>query len=131
MTLRGRARRTNLAAYWKVTFTSASDEGQLAIFALMPTAELLSKRYRVIVPDLPGSGRSPGRAAEFALRSLRVNGAHSPTWRALVIAQSEAGEIDKASASLRKLLLLDPALTVQSYLARSPAGAPMGARPRR
>lgn len=65
----------------------------------------------------------PGRAAEFALRSLRVNGAHSPTWRALVIAQSEAGEIDKASASLRKLLLLDPALTVQSYLARSPAGA--------
>ena len=37
--------------------------------------------------------------------------------------QSEAGEIDKASASLRKLLLLDPALTVQSYLARSPAGA--------
>ena len=26
----------------------------------MPTAEFLSRRYRVLVPDLPGSGRSPG-----------------------------------------------------------------------
>lgn len=63
------------------------------------------------------------RAAEFALRSLRVNRLHSPTWRALVIAQSELGETDKARASLARLVELEPDLTVRSYLARSPAGA--------
>ncbi len=62
-------------------------------------------------------------AAEFAQRSLRANRAHSPTWRALVIAQSELGRLEQASDSLAQLRLLEPGLTVQSYLARSPAGA--------
>ena len=64
-----------------------------------------------------------GLAADFALRSVRVNRAHSPTWRALVIAQSELGRMDEAKASLAQLLALEPALTVRSYLERSPAGA--------
>jgi adenylate cyclase len=63
------------------------------------------------------------RAEAYALRSLKVNRLHSPTWRALVIAQSELGHLDRARASLQSLLALDPTLTVSSYLARSPAGA--------
>lgn len=64
----------------------------------------------------------PALAETFALRSLAVNRLHSPTWRALVIAQSELGEADKAQRSLHQLLALEPGLTVSSYLARSPAG---------
>ncbi|MDO9075250.1 MAG: adenylate/guanylate cyclase domain-containing protein [Rubrivivax sp.] len=63
------------------------------------------------------------RAAAFALRSVRANRAHSPTWRALVIAQSELGQLQAARASLQQLLVLEPRLTVRSYLERSPSGA--------
>jgi len=62
-------------------------------------------------------------AADFAQRSVRANRAHSPTWRALVIAQSELGRLDEARASLAQLLVLEPGLTVKAYLERSPAGA--------
>jgi class 3 adenylate cyclase/tetratricopeptide (TPR) repeat protein len=62
-------------------------------------------------------------AESYALRSLRANRMHSPTWRALVIAQSELGLVDQARSSLKELLTLDPGLTVTSYLSRSPAGA--------
>ncbi len=63
------------------------------------------------------------RAETYATRSLRVNRLHSPTWRALVIAQSELGRMEQARASLVELLTLEPTLSVKSYLSRSPAGA--------
>jgi 2-hydroxy-6-oxonona-2,4-dienedioate hydrolase len=37
---------------------------------LMPTAEYLARRYRVVVPDLPGSGRSPGPVRELDIDGL-------------------------------------------------------------
>lgn len=37
---------------------------------LMPTARYLARRYRVIVPDLPGSGRSPGPERELDIDGL-------------------------------------------------------------
>lgn len=61
-------------------------------------------------------------AREWAQRSLHGNRLHSPTLRALAIAQSELGRIEEAEGTVRELLTLDPGLTVSSYLARSPAG---------
>jgi hypothetical protein len=77
--------------------------------ALSAPAALAAERYEL--------------AESYALRSLRANRLHSPTWRALVIAQSELGLVEQSQASLKELLVLDPGLTVASYLARSPAGA--------
>jgi pimeloyl-ACP methyl ester carboxylesterase len=37
---------------------------------LMPTAAFLARRCRVVVPDLPGSGRSPGPADELDVPEL-------------------------------------------------------------
>jgi tetratricopeptide (TPR) repeat protein len=62
-------------------------------------------------------------AVEFAERSLRVNRLHSPTLRALAIAQSELGQMEAARATVKQLLVLEPGLSERSYLQRSPAGA--------
>lgn len=63
------------------------------------------------------------RAVELAQRSLRVNRTNTSTLRALAIAQSLLGNIEDAQATVGEVLALEPTLTVQSYLERSPSGA--------
>lgn len=60
------------------------------------------------------------RSIELARRSLRANGSHLSTHRALTIAQVMAGHMDEARTSAARLMRLDPQLTVSRYLARSP-----------
>jgi adenylate cyclase len=57
-----------------------------------------------------------GDALAMAQRSLRANRQHAHTWRVMVIAQVESGDLDGARQSLRRLRSLQPELTVQSYL---------------
>lgn len=76
--------------------------------SLASTAALSAGRYEL--------------ALEWAQRSLHGNRTHSPTLRALAIAQIELGLLDDAAGTVRELRLLDPGLTVSSYVARSPAG---------
>jgi adenylate cyclase len=66
------------------------------------------------------SAANYGMSIEFAKRSLRANCTHVSTHRALTIAQVLAGQVEQARESAKRLIQLDPALTVSGYLQRSP-----------
>jgi tetratricopeptide (TPR) repeat protein len=59
-------------------------------------------------------------AERLARSSLALNRMHLSTWRALTIALVSQGRMDEARAALVKARELDPALTVETYLARMP-----------
>jgi class 3 adenylate cyclase/TolB-like protein len=59
-------------------------------------------------------------AERLARSSLALNRMHQSTWRALTIALVSQGRMDEARAALDKARELDPALTVETYLARMP-----------
>ena len=52
--------------------------------------------------------------------SLRLNRDHVSTHRVLAIAQVMLGRVDEASQTVRRILQLEPQLTVASFVARSP-----------
>lgn len=58
---------------------------------------------------------------KYAERSLRLNGRHTSTLRAMAISQVQLGRMDDARASVRSLLSLEPTLTVRDYLQRTPS----------
>ena len=60
------------------------------------------------------------RAIECALRSLRENRTYTSAYRLLVIALVLAGREDEARASARRLLELEPGLTVAGFRRRYP-----------
>lgn len=60
-------------------------------------------------------------ALELAQRSLRANRVHTSTLRALAIAQWNLGRHEDARATVRRLLRLEPQLTIARYLDRTPA----------
>jgi tetratricopeptide (TPR) repeat protein len=60
------------------------------------------------------------KAERLARSSLALNRMHQSTWRALTIALVSQGRMDEARAALDKARELDPALTVETYLARMP-----------
>jgi adenylate cyclase len=69
------------------------------------------------------AARDYERAIELARSSLRSNPTHASTLRVMTIALSELGRIGEARASLTEIRRLDPSLTVNGYLARSPAAS--------
>ena len=60
------------------------------------------------------------RAIEAARASLSLNDDHVSTHRVLAIALSLAGRLEEARAEVRRILELEPALTVETFIARSP-----------
>jgi adenylate cyclase len=64
--------------------------------------------------------RQYARAIECALRSLRDNCTYTASYRLLVIALTLAGREDEARASVRRLLELEPGLTVDGFRRRYP-----------
>jgi tetratricopeptide (TPR) repeat protein len=74
--------------------------------SLASTANLIGERY--------------ARAIELAERSLRENCLHTPTLRTLAAAQVLSGHIQEAQGTMRRLLELEPALTVSVFRARYP-----------
>jgi TolB-like protein/DNA-binding SARP family transcriptional activator len=63
------------------------------------------------------------RAVECALRSLRENRTYTAAYRLLVVALVLAGREDEARASARRLLDLEPELTVAGFRRRYPGSA--------
>jgi adenylate cyclase len=57
-------------------------------------------------------------------QSWRLNRVHAPTVRMLVVVHQNLGHTQEAQQFLRELLVLEPGLTVEKYLARIPAGHP-------
>lgn len=103
-------------------------EGQQALDAvtearLLSPLDPLGHYYDALsAPAALAAGRYE-LAAEWAQRSLRVNRSHSPTLRALAIALAQLDRLPEARAVVRSLMVLEPGLTISSYLERSPAGA--------
>lgn len=60
------------------------------------------------------------QAQKFARQSLRLNASHVSTHRVLTIALAMGGEMQAAAKAGATLRELDPALTVNGYLANSP-----------
>jgi adenylate cyclase len=77
--------------------------------------------YDALAASAAISAGSYPRAIELAKRSLRVNRTHTSTLRALAIAQSLDGQVEEAKKTVTQLLLLEPTLTVTSFLQRSPS----------
>jgi adenylate cyclase len=58
-------------------------------------------------------------AVALAQSSLRHNRMHTSTWRALIIAEVQAGALESARAHMTLLRELEPKLTVRNYLERT------------
>ena len=63
------------------------------------------------------------RAIECALRSLRENRTYTSAYRQLAMALVLAGREDEAQAPARRLLELEPGLTVAGFRQRYPGSA--------
>jgi tetratricopeptide (TPR) repeat protein len=74
--------------------------------SLAGTAQLSAHRYE--------------EAERLARSSLVLNRMHPSTWRVLTIALVEQGRMDEARNALAKMRELEPALTVERYMARLP-----------
>jgi adenylate cyclase len=59
-------------------------------------------------------------AEKLAHSSLKLNRMHPSTWRVLIISLVCQDRMDEARAALAKLRELEPALTIEGYLARMP-----------
>jgi TolB-like protein/class 3 adenylate cyclase len=83
--------------------------------SLASTAHLLAGSYE--------------RAVELSERSLRDNRLHTPTLRTLAAGQVELGRLREASETVRRLLEIEPGLTVGAFRARYPGrDSPAGER---
>ncbi len=61
------------------------------------------------------------RALLHAQRSLKANRMHTSTLRVIAISQWRLGQLEEARATVRRLLQIEPTLTISRYLDRSPA----------
>jgi len=67
-------------------------------------------------------------AVSWAKRSLRLNRHHAHSWRVLVAAEAESGELESARKNLRCLLEVQRGLTVETYLAAGKRDDPLRVR---
>lgn len=67
------------------------------------------------------------RAIELARRSLRANRMHASSFRTLAMSQWQCGRHEDARVTVGELMKIEPMLTVDKWLERSPSNAyPMG-----
>ncbi|MBV8400941.1 MAG: hypothetical protein JOZ17_19740, partial [Acetobacteraceae bacterium] len=106
---------------WLGNGTRAVEEINKAM-ALSPYDPLIYA-YSIIAGMAYLADRQHERAIECALRSLRENRTYTSAYRLLVIALVLAGRGDEAQASARRLLELEPGLTVAGFRRRYPGSA--------
>jgi adenylate cyclase len=106
---------------WLGNGSQAIDEINKAM-ALSPYDPLMYA-YSIIAGMAYLADRQYERAIECALRSLRENRTYTSAYRLLVMALVLAGRGDEAEASARRLLELEPGLTVAGFRRRYPGSA--------
>jgi adenylate cyclase len=117
-----------LAWLWSAAAHAWMDDGVQAIeeinnaMALSPYDPLMYA-YSGIAGWANLVNRQCERAIECALRSLRENRTYTHAYRLLVIGLVLAGRKDEARARARRLLELEPGLTVAGFLRRYPGSA--------
>lgn len=97
---------TALASTRRALELSPLDPLRYYFESLGATAELSAQRYE--------------NAERLARSSLMLNRMHLSTWRVLTIALVNQGRMSEAHEALQSVRQLEPALTVESYLARMP-----------
>jgi len=118
----------SLAWLFKGTLHAFKGEGELAVEATQAALKLspldpLRSFYESLGATAALSAGQYEQAIQLAQRSLRTGRTNSSTLRALAIAQSELGRMNEARATVKEVLAIEPGLTVQSYLERSPSAA--------
>ena len=105
-------------------FTGQSQDALLATRRALELSPLDPQRYyfESLGATAELSAGQYQRAEELARSSLALNRMHASTWRVLTIALVAQDRADEARESLRKVLELDPTLTVKAYVARMPNG---------
>jgi TolB-like protein/DNA-binding SARP family transcriptional activator len=103
---------------WMGNSSRAIEEVNKAI-ALSPYDPLMYA-YRAIASIAYLTDGQYERAVECALHSLRENRTYTASYRLLVIGLALAGREDEARASVRRLLELEPGLTVAGFRRRYP-----------
>ena len=84
--------------------------------------------YLTILASAALTARDYPKAIEAASAATSQNQSHLSPHRILAIALAMTGRMDEARANVRRVLMLQPGLTVDHYLAHSPAsGQPMAA----
>ncbi|EKS70094.1 MULTISPECIES: adenylate/guanylate cyclase domain-containing protein [Caballeronia] len=118
----------SLAWLLKGTLHAFKGEGDEAVaatghaLALSPLDPLKSF-YESLCATAALSARQYERVIELAEHSLRNGPNNTSTLRALAIAQAELGLVDDARLTIRKVLAIEPHLTVRGFLERSPSAA--------
>ncbi|GJH22804.1 tetratricopeptide repeat protein [Caballeronia novacaledonica] len=118
----------SLAWLLKGTLHAFRGEGEEAVastgraLALSPLDPLRSF-YESLCATAALSARQYERVIELARHSLRNSPNNTSTLRALAIAQAELGLVDDARLTIKKVLAIEPQLTVHGFLERSPSAA--------
>jgi adenylate cyclase len=107
------------------TVNAFQGEGAAAVEATRRAMELspldpLRYYYESLGATAELSAHQYVNAERLARSSLVLNRTHLSTWRALTISLVCQERMDEARQTLGKVLELDPALTVEKYLARMP-----------
>ena len=107
------------------TVNAFQGEGAAAVEATRRAMELspldpLRYYYESLGATAELSAHQYANAERLARSSLVLNRMHLSTWRSLTISLVSQGRMDEARQALGKVLELDPALTVEKYLARMP-----------
>lgn len=116
-----------LAWLYRGTINAFMGEGDAAVDATRRAMELSPldpQRYyfESLGATAELSAHQYVNAEGLARSSLALNRMHPSTWRALTIALVCQGRMDEARGALRNLRQLEPALTVEKYVARMPNG---------
>jgi adenylate cyclase len=113
----------SLALVFKAVLTSEGGDAekawQLAAGALRVSPFDPMRAYiRMIAASCALSAFSYPSALELAKLSVKENAMHSAAWRVLVIALVQCGLVDEAKDACKRLMLLEPQLTLTGYGAR-------------
>jgi class 3 adenylate cyclase/tetratricopeptide (TPR) repeat protein len=112
---------------YRGTVSAFKGDGGAAVDATRRAMELSPldpQRYRFesLCGTAELSAHQYGNAERLARSSLVLNRMHPSTWRVLAISLVSQGRLDEAREALSKLRELEPELTVEKYLARTPNG---------
>jgi adenylate cyclase len=75
--------------------------------------------YDSLAATAANANRDFSEAVRLSKRSLSANRMHTSTWRTLIVAHVELGQMELAQLAAKRLLQLEPDLTVTGFLKRS------------
>ncbi len=118
----------SLAWLLKGTLHAFTDEGDLAVHdteLALKLSPLDPHRYyyELLAATAHLTAGHYERALDLARSSLRANRSHTSTLRVMTVAQWQLGRRREARQTAQELMRLEPGLTIDRYLARTPSAS--------